>query len=81
MSPRPRRVAIMLDLRWPYKRHSEIFAGVQRWPIPESDRVRRMRECRSVTVSTAYLKTTLKGQFPWKEREDNVVGSWKHELA
>ena len=25
------RVAIMLDLQWPYKRHSEIFAGVQRY--------------------------------------------------
>ena len=27
----PRRVALMLDLRWPYKRHSEIFAGIQRY--------------------------------------------------
>lgn len=25
------RVAIMLDLQWPYKRHSEVFAGVQRY--------------------------------------------------
>jgi LacI family transcriptional regulator len=31
MSRTARRVAIMLDLRWPYKRHSEIFAGVQRY--------------------------------------------------
>jgi len=28
---RPRRVALMLDLRWPYKRHADIFAGVQRY--------------------------------------------------
>ncbi len=27
----PRRVAIMLDLEWPYKRHAETFAGVQRY--------------------------------------------------
>jgi LacI family transcriptional regulator len=26
-----RRIAIMLDLRWPFKRHSEIFAGVQHY--------------------------------------------------
>lgn len=33
MSRTPRRVAIMLDLRWPYKRHSEVFAGVQRYAV------------------------------------------------
>ncbi len=27
----PRRVAFMLDLRWPYKRHTGIFAGAQRY--------------------------------------------------
>jgi len=27
----PRRVAIMLDLEWPYKRHAETYAGVQRY--------------------------------------------------
>ena len=31
MGPKMRRVAIMLDLQWPYKRHSEIFAGIQRY--------------------------------------------------
>ena len=29
--PRPRRVAVMLDLKWPYKRHTGIFAGTQRY--------------------------------------------------
>jgi LacI family transcriptional regulator len=33
MSGKPHRVAIMLDLRWPYKRHAEVFAGVQRYAI------------------------------------------------
>jgi LacI family transcriptional regulator len=26
-----RRVALMLDLQWPYKRHSEVYAGIQRF--------------------------------------------------
>lgn len=29
--PKPRRVALMLDLRWPLKRHADIFAGTQRY--------------------------------------------------
>jgi LacI family transcriptional regulator len=28
-----RRIALMLDLQWPYKRHSEVFAGVQRYAV------------------------------------------------
>ncbi|MDG2222038.1 MAG: substrate-binding domain-containing protein [Rubripirellula sp.] len=31
MTPKPRRVAIMLDLDWPYKRHTGIFAGTQQY--------------------------------------------------
>lgn len=30
---RPLRVAVMLDLQWPFKRHTEIFAGVQRYAV------------------------------------------------
>lgn len=33
MTRMPRRVAIMRDLQWPYKRHSEVFAGVQRYAV------------------------------------------------
>ena len=29
--PTPRRVAVMLDLDWPYKRHAGIFAGTQQY--------------------------------------------------
>ncbi|QDU25753.1 Xylose operon regulatory protein [Anatilimnocola aggregata] len=29
--PQPRRVALMLDLQWPLKRHAHIFAGTQRY--------------------------------------------------
>lgn len=28
---RPRRIALMLDLQWPYKRHTGVFAGTQRY--------------------------------------------------
>jgi len=31
MAKKPRRVAIMLDLQWPYKRHTDIFAGIQEY--------------------------------------------------
>lgn len=31
MNSSPRRVALMLDLQWPYKRHSEIFSGIQQY--------------------------------------------------
>lgn len=29
--PQPRRVALMLELDWPYKRHAGVFAGTQRY--------------------------------------------------
>lgn len=29
--PKPRRVAVMLDLDWPYKRHTGVFAGAQQY--------------------------------------------------
>lgn len=29
--PQPRRVAIQLDLEWPYKRHAALFAGTQQY--------------------------------------------------
>ena len=35
MNLKPRRVALTLDLQWPYKRHSEVFAGVQRYAVEQ----------------------------------------------
>lgn len=29
MADRPRRIALMLDLNWPYKRHASVYAGTQ----------------------------------------------------
>jgi LacI family transcriptional regulator len=31
MGRKPRRVAVMLDLQWPYKRHAAIFVGTQQY--------------------------------------------------
>jgi len=31
MPRKPRRIALMLDLQWPYKRHTAIFAGTQKF--------------------------------------------------
>ncbi len=31
MSRKSRRIALMLDLEWPYKRHTSVFAGTQRY--------------------------------------------------
>ncbi|MCA9245554.1 MAG: substrate-binding domain-containing protein [Planctomycetales bacterium] len=31
MAKKPRRVAVMLDLRWALKRHTEVFSGMQRF--------------------------------------------------
>lgn len=31
MAARPQRIALMLDLQWPYKRHTGIFAGTQKY--------------------------------------------------
>lgn len=33
MVTKPQRVAIMLDLGWPYKRHADVFAGIQRYAL------------------------------------------------
>jgi hypothetical protein len=31
MARKPRRVAVMLDLQWLYKRHAAIFVGTQKY--------------------------------------------------
>ena len=33
MAIKPRRVAVMLDLQWLYKRHAAIFVGTQQYAI------------------------------------------------
>lgn len=31
MTRQPRRIAVMLDLQWPYKRHAAVFAGIHQY--------------------------------------------------
>jgi LacI family transcriptional regulator len=31
MADKSRRIAVMLDLKWPYKRHADTFAGTQQY--------------------------------------------------
>ena len=65
----PRRVALMLDLRWPYKRHAEVFAGTQRYA----------EERGWVSIIDEYAHDTLrqKKAAPY----DGIVARANHPLA
>lgn len=66
-----RRVALMLDLQWPYKRHSEIFAGVQRYA----------EERGWVSIIDEFAHDTLRRRRGAAERYDGVVARANHPLA
>src|SRR5262249_50767426 len=57
------RVAIMLDLQWPYKRHSEIFAGVQRYAEEQG----------WVSIIDEFAHDALPRQRGQAERYDGIV--------
>lgn len=71
MSRKPRRVALMLDLQWPYKRHSEIFAGIQRYA----------EERGWVSIIDEFAHDTLGRKRGAAERYDGVVARANHALA
>lgn len=71
MVTRSRRVAIMLDLRWPYKRHSEIFAGVQRY----------VEERGWVSIIDEFADDTLRRTRVGTERYDGIVARANRTLA
>jgi hypothetical protein len=71
MTRKPRRVALMLDLQWPYKRHSGIFAGVQRYA----------EERGWVSIIDEFAHDTLRRPRPPAERYDGVVARANHLLA
>ncbi|MFO0798693.1 MAG: substrate-binding domain-containing protein [Gemmataceae bacterium] len=66
-----RRVALMLDLRWPYKRHAEVFAGIQRYA----------EERGWVSIIDEFAHDTLRrgrsGTIPY----DGIVARANHPLA
>lgn len=70
MTRPPHRVALMLDLQWPYKRHAEVFAGVQRYA----------EERGWVSVIDEFAHDTL-GRTRAAERYDGVVARANHPLA
>lgn len=71
MSRKARRVALMLDLQWPYKRHAEVFAGVQRYA----------EECGWVSVIDEFAHDTLRRTRAPAERYDGIVARANHHLA
>ena len=71
MTRKPRRVAIMLDLQWPYKRHSEVFAGVQRYAEKQG----------WVSVIDEFAHDTLRHARSAAGRYDGIVARANHPLA
>lgn len=71
MTRPPRRVALMLDLQWPYKRHWEIFAGVQRYA----------EERGWVSILDEFAHDTLRRKRGAADRYDGLVARANHPLA
>ena len=71
MSRTSRRVALMLDLQWPYKRHSEVFAGVQRYA----------EEHGWASIIDEFAHDTLRRRSGGPERYDGIIARANHPLA
>lgn len=71
MARQPPRVAIMLDLQWPYKRHAEVFAGVQRYA----------EEHGWVSIIDEFAHDSLRRKRAAAERYDGIVARANHPLA
>ena len=66
-----RRVAIMLDLQWPYKRHSQVFAGVHRYA----------EERGWVTVIDEFVHYRLNPRAKGRAPYDGIVARANRQLA
>lgn len=66
-----RRVAIMLDLQWTYKRHADIFAGIQRYAVE--------KDWDSIIDEFAHdtLRHVSKATAPY----DGIIARSNHQLA
>ncbi|WP_439624493.1 AraC family transcriptional regulator [Gemmata sp.] len=71
MGRKPRRVALMLDLQWPYKRHSEIFAGIQRYAGEQG----------WASIIDEFAHDTLRRPRSAADRYDGIVARVNHPLA
>lgn len=63
------RVALMLDLQWPYKRHAEVFAGIQRYA----------EERGWVSIIDEFAHGTLRKKTA--DAYDGIVARANHPLA
>ena len=70
MPPKPRRVALMLDLDWPYQRHLGIFAGTQKFADQHG------WEC-TIDEFADHTLSRGKGQCPY----DGVIARATSRLA
>lgn len=70
MSREPRRIALMLDLQWPYKRHAEVFAGFQRCAAERG----------WVSIIDEFAHDTLR-RGPRAEQYDGIVARANAPLA
>jgi LacI family transcriptional regulator len=68
---KPLRVAIMLDLQWSYKRHSEVFAGVQKYAVEQA----------WVSIIDEFADDTLRRERGEAERYDGVIARANPLLA
>lgn len=71
MARAPRRIALMLDLQWPYKRHAEVYAGIQRFA----------EERGWITVIDEFAHDTLRHRQGPPDRYDGIIGRANHALV
>lgn len=71
MNREPRHIALMLDLQWPYKRHAEVYACIQRCA----------EERGWVTVIDEFADDTLRRKQSAAERYEGIIGQADHSLA
>lgn len=67
----PRRIGMMLDLVWPYKRHAEVFAGTQQYAQEHNWR----------SIVDEYVDDTLMMQEGSSKQYDGVIARVTPELA
>jgi len=71
MNRTPRRVALMLDLQWSFKRHAEIFAGTQRYAEEQG----------WTSIIDEFAHDTLQRKQKEADRYDGIVARANHPLA
>jgi LacI family transcriptional regulator len=71
MDPIPRRIALMLDLQWPYKRHSGTFAGIQKYAAEHG----------WMSILDEFAHDTLRRKRNPAERYEGIVARANHPLA